>query len=374
MPELGGYELCRMIKADEIAKNIPIVMYSKLDKNIDKFWAFRSGANAFVNKGELSQELLNVCAETIKKMPVSLEIKGKLLSVKSRTEINPSVPAKDDLVKDFAAIKEIDAEGDILALKILGTIRRYFKYDCAMLTFKDSEQEGTLFFDTGSLILDNEVFDEIKHTVAMKNPKINVILQKDEKTNTVADISDFFVKYEYEINVDSNIVGYLHLYAINNLNSSQLKLLSTIKDLVEHIMRLRYFRVSNKGAKSSANPRKLYTQLDFDRILSYECGWHKRNNAPLSLAFIEIESLESGSGAVEERARMRLGMVKNDEILFRLVPTGEKAAERLPQIKRSETPQIFAPKRSDLYIEGAVEQPQSEAISEPRGSQTIQIQ
>ncbi len=88
----------------------------------------------------------------------------------------------------------------------------------------------------------------------------------------------------------------------------------------------------------------------------------------------EIESLESGSGAVEERARMRLGMVKNDEILFRLVPTGEKAAERLPQIKRSETPQIFAPKRSDLYIEGAVEQPQSEAISEPRGSQTIQIQ
>ena len=56
-----------MIKADELAKNIPIVMYSKLDKNIDKFWAFRSGANAFVNKGELSQELLNVCAETIKK-------------------------------------------------------------------------------------------------------------------------------------------------------------------------------------------------------------------------------------------------------------------------------------------------------------------
>lgn len=293
MPELGGYELCRMIKADEIAKNIPIVMYSKLDKNIDKFWAFRSGANAFVNKGELSQELLNVCAETIKKMPVSLEIKGKLLSVKSRTEINPSVPAKDDLVKDFGAIKEIDTEGDILALKILGTIKRYFKYDCAMLTFKDSEQEGTLFFDTGSLILDNEVFDEIKHTVAMKNPKINVILQKDEKTNTVADISDFFVKYEYEINVDSNIVGYLHLYAINNLNSSQLKLLSTIKDLVEHIMRLRYFRVSNKGAKSSANPRKLYTQLDFDRILSYECNWHRRNNAPLCLAFVEVDSIES---------------------------------------------------------------------------------
>ena len=38
----------------------------------------------------------------------------------------------------------------------------------------------------------------------------------------------------------------------------------------------------------------------------------------------EIESLESGSGAVEERARMRLGMVRKDEVLFRFVPKGEK--------------------------------------------------
>ena len=88
----------------------------------------------------------------------------------------------------------------------------------------------------------------------------------------------------------------------------------------------------------------------------------------------EIESLESGSGAVEERARMRLGMVKNDEILFRLVPTGEKHSQKLPQLKHSEKPQIFAPKRSDLYIEGAVEQPRTEASSKTLGSQTIQIQ
>lgn len=34
----------------------------------------------------------------------------------------------------------------------------------------------------------------------------------------------------------------------------------------------------------------------------------------------EIESLESGSGAVEERARMRLGMVRKDEVLFDSFP------------------------------------------------------
>lgn len=292
MPDLGGYELCRMIKADEIAKNIPIVMYSRLDKNIDKFWAFRSGANAFVNKGELSQELLDACNKTMENMPVSLEIKAQLLAKKSKNETSENVSVKDILIKDFNAIKEIDMEGDILALKILGTIKRYFKYDCAMIAFKDSKQDGTLYFDTGTLLVDKQVFEEIEHSVAIKNPSIDVILHKDEKTGTIADVSDFFVRYEYEISAESNVIGYLYLYAINNLNSSQLKLTGTIKDLVEHIMRLRYFKVTNKENKNGANPKKLYTQLDFDRILSYECNWHRRNNAPLCLAFVEVVSIE----------------------------------------------------------------------------------
>ena len=292
MPDLGGYELCRMIKADELAKNIPVVMYSRLDKNIDKFWAFRSGANAFVNKGERSQELLNICVETIENNPVSLEIKGQLLSAKSQTDNSINTCTKEKLIKDFNLIKEIDAEGDILAVKILGTINRYFKYDCAMIAFSDKKENLPLFFDTGCISLNESVFEEIKQKVLIKNPSVNVVLQK-EKTEDVSSLDKFFIKYEYEINAQQKIIGYLYLYAKNNLNSSELKLLATIKDLVEHIMRLRYFKLCNNENNSGANPKKLYTQLDFDRILSYECGWHKRNNAPLCLAFIEIESFDS---------------------------------------------------------------------------------
>ena len=295
MPELGGYELCRMIKSDENAKEIPVIIYSKLDKNIDKFWAYRSGAAAFVNKGEMSQELLNVCLDTMEKNPVTLETKGKLLNAKQGGHFEDEVKtlSKEDLIKDFNSIKEIDTDCDILAVKIFGTINRYFKYDCAMLCFADSDEKNIIYCDKGHYSLNDKVFEEIKEKTTVKNPEINVILQK-EKKGDVSSIEDFCVKYEYEISVDSNTIGCLYLYAKENLNSAELKLVGTIKDLVEHIMRLRYFKIYNKDENSkSANPKKLYTQLDFDRILSYECGWHKRNNAPLSLAFIEIESLEN---------------------------------------------------------------------------------
>ena len=295
MPELGGYELCRMIKSDEYAKEIPIVVYSRLDKNIDKFWAYRSGANAFVNKGELSQELLNTCLETIKNIPVSLELKSKLLNAKHKQgyEQNSKIISKEDLIKDFNSIREIDADADILSIKILGTIYRYFKYDCAMICFADNSDDSVLFFDIGHFSVKENVFEQIKNKISIKNPKINVILQKDKRVE-INDLEDFCVKYEYEINLDSKTIGCLYLYAKDNLNSSELKLAGSIKDLVEHIMRLRYFKICREEDSSkNANPKKLYTQLDFDRILSYECGWHKRNNAPLCLAFIEIESLEN---------------------------------------------------------------------------------
>lgn len=71
----------------------------------------------------------------------------------------------------------------------------------------------------------------------------------------------------------------------------------------------------------------------------------------------EIESLESGSGAVEERARMRLGMVRKDEVLFRFVPKGEKKdveAGRMRDSGKAGKPNYFAPKRSNLYTEGVL--------------------
>ena len=53
---------------------------------------------------------------------------------------------------------------------------------------------------------------------------------------------------------------------------------------------------------------------------------------------------------------MRLGMIRSDEILFRLVPKGKTAAP-VPEIPEKPTgkQQIFSPKRSDLYVPGSIE-------------------
>lgn len=298
MPDIGGYELCRMLKADELAREIPVIIYTKLDKNIDKFWAYRSGANGFLNKNAPSDEFIKLCTETMKNIPVSLEVKRKLIEAKPPVLANSLVPSKKDaLIELFKNIKEIDDDPEILAIKIFHTIYVHFNYDVAMLCFnEDNKEKKTLYFDITRCDADKNVYYEIQKKISPHNPdlcKEDIILYRD-KTLKISDLSDFSLCYEYEMNTDSKTVGWMYLYAKENLNSSQLRLLGTIKSEIEHIMRLRYFHQVANGVQKgrNSNARKLYTQSDFDKMLSYECGWHSRNDAPLGLAFIEIDSLD----------------------------------------------------------------------------------
>lgn len=48
MPELNGYQTCREMK--KIAKELPIIILTGKTEPADRFWAFQSGADEFLNK------------------------------------------------------------------------------------------------------------------------------------------------------------------------------------------------------------------------------------------------------------------------------------------------------------------------------------
>jgi len=48
MPEVNGYQACRAMK--RIAAAIPVLILTAKTDPADKFWAFESGADAFLNK------------------------------------------------------------------------------------------------------------------------------------------------------------------------------------------------------------------------------------------------------------------------------------------------------------------------------------
>ncbi len=50
MPLMQGYQASRLLKRRRGVRDIPIIMHTSLSEDKDKYWAFSSGADAFVNK------------------------------------------------------------------------------------------------------------------------------------------------------------------------------------------------------------------------------------------------------------------------------------------------------------------------------------
>lgn len=50
MPKLDGYETCKMLKADDRTKDIPVILLSAKGRNVDQKIGFEVGADEYITK------------------------------------------------------------------------------------------------------------------------------------------------------------------------------------------------------------------------------------------------------------------------------------------------------------------------------------
>lgn len=60
MPEIDGHKVCKLLKSDKDYQHIPIVMVSGSLDEKDREWAFKTGANAYLNKPIIIQDIFNL--------------------------------------------------------------------------------------------------------------------------------------------------------------------------------------------------------------------------------------------------------------------------------------------------------------------------
>ena len=68
MPGMSGFELCRSLKKNPETQKVPIVICSSKNQEIDRLWAMRQGADAYVTKPYTREELLRA----IKSVAISI--------------------------------------------------------------------------------------------------------------------------------------------------------------------------------------------------------------------------------------------------------------------------------------------------------------
>jgi len=59
MPEMSGFELCRLLKKNSITQKLPIILCTSKNQEIDKLWGIKQGASAYLTKPYTREQLLN---------------------------------------------------------------------------------------------------------------------------------------------------------------------------------------------------------------------------------------------------------------------------------------------------------------------------
>ena len=75
MPRNSGFDLLDFVQARRELKKIPVIVYSASEDPADKLRAFQSGANAYVNKSEGTEELMIYVRSAVTTLPGGEESK-----------------------------------------------------------------------------------------------------------------------------------------------------------------------------------------------------------------------------------------------------------------------------------------------------------
>lgn len=66
MPRMNGYECCRRLKANPKTQKVPVIMCSSKREDIDLYWGFKQGADAYIAKPFHPSELIAVLKRLLK--------------------------------------------------------------------------------------------------------------------------------------------------------------------------------------------------------------------------------------------------------------------------------------------------------------------
>ena len=65
MPRMSGHHVCRLLKSDPAVAHIPVIILTGSDSRGTEFWSLRTGADAFMVKGEDPSELLKTVSRLL---------------------------------------------------------------------------------------------------------------------------------------------------------------------------------------------------------------------------------------------------------------------------------------------------------------------
>lgn len=309
MPNLNGYQLCRLLKNNSLTSNIPIILLTVLDKKIDKFWGSKSGADKFISKTKTFEEIEEITREFIEKKPVSEEYKQAILKnqVDEETVQNQVNNILDELLMNSTFLNEFRDLGEfltheqVLVEKIFSLLGSFVDYNIAGLFFNSSDknEKNILYLDICKNPVSSFVIEKIKRDFFSRMPDMktftirdfghDLVKEKVESEERILTAEEFKTTHILPIISEGNLLGGLCFFNKEECDYTQLKFYQTIINELLVLYKMKYLYSETEYLSVTDGLTGLYNRRHFQGNIEREFLRTKRYPCDLSLAMIDID-------------------------------------------------------------------------------------
>ncbi len=310
MPNINGYHLCRLIKRDKLTANIPVILFTVLDKKIDKFWGLRAGADDFFQKdgpdellfekidSYLNASRLNQSADIRIDNTESYDFSAKVADILDESLV------KSTLINEFRELGEFVLDEKTLNNKTFDLLSSILDYNLVGIFYNDSDKKDKIIFfnqnecDVSADVI-KSVISEIQKNIKLNNPN-NIIdfdykivsNGYDDEAAGIENINEFQSSFIYPVENEGKLLGVISLFHKNPNKYIHSKILDIILSEMHLIMKVKWLYSETKLLSIIDPLTTLYNRRYFSQILETEFSRSKRYTTPLSLAMVDIDNFK----------------------------------------------------------------------------------
>lgn len=308
MPELNGYQLCRLLKNEEFTSQVPIILLTNLGQSQDKFWGIRAGADSYICKETDPQELLGQIKILLEKRVDSFAAyRGNGLASYQNREGNMIHNKVNILLDKMLFDATLTNEIRKLAHFVYSReklLEEYFKLlssvmDCsalAMIIFSDFKVD--IILTIFNHLPDKEVkkikrflISRVRDVSGKQQPKWKIV-EKGEKENPI----DGTIKSSLAIPIDHQdvLLGELALFSGNqDAFENNKKTLELLTGDFATLLNLLLLYEENRLLSITDGLTKVYNHRHFHEVLENEWLRSQRYTIPLSLLMIDVDHFKN---------------------------------------------------------------------------------
>ncbi len=380
MPDLDGYQFCRLLKNNQTTKNIPVILLTVLDKKIDKFWGEKSGAVKFISKTAEFEEIKEEVLAIIKKMPLLEEdkeniAKAKIDSKSLQDQINNilnELLMESTFLNEFRNLGEFCTHEKALVQESFNFLSSFIDYNIGGLFFhnNDGNEKYILYLDMPKNQVSTFIIEKIKRDFFAQMPNLkpfsisdfthekNRENQEESSTRLVA-IDELQTKFILPLIFEGKLLGGICFYSKEKVDYKAFKFYNLMISELYALFKIKYLYSEIEFLSVTDGLTGLYNRRHFEYNIEREFLRSKRYSGDLSLAILDLDFFKNindtyghqyGDYVLKEVAKMLKDSFRKTDMIFRY--GGEELAVILTEtsLKNSTIPMDRFREKIENYV------------------------